>query len=112
VFGAKRLRGARRSLLHEFDIRPPHARRRIDMGWIVVYNVLEMLKWLIVIRAIMSWFVPPNSSNPIVNFIRRVTDWVLRPISDMLPRTGGMDLSPVVGFFAIILLQQVIIRLV
>jgi YggT family protein len=81
------------------------------MAWVLLYNTLELLKWLIVIRAIMSWFVPVHSANPIVNFIRRVTDWVIQPISQMVPRTGGVDLSPIVAFFAIILLQQVVIRL-
>ena len=77
----------------------------------IAYNVLQLLKWLIVIRAIMSWFVSPTSTHPVVAFIRRVTDWIIRPVSEMLPRTGSFDLAPLVAFFIIILFQQILIRL-
>lgn len=81
------------------------------MGWIVLYYMLEALKWLIIIRAVMSWFVSPHSDNPLVNLVRRVTDPILRPISQMVPVMGGMDLSPIVAFFAIVIFQQLIVRL-
>jgi YggT family protein len=79
------------------------------MAWVILYYSLELLKWLIIVRALMSWFVSPGTSNPVVDFLRRITDPILRPLSDMVPRTGGVDLSPLIAFFAIILLQRVII---
>lgn len=79
------------------------------MAWIILYYMLEALKWLIIIRALMSWFVSPGSRNPIVDLVRRITDPILRPISEMVPLTGGIDLSPLVAFFAIILFQRVIV---
>ncbi|MEX2570822.1 MAG: YggT family protein [Gemmatimonadota bacterium] len=81
------------------------------MAWIVLYYILEALKWLIIIRAVMSWFVSPASGNPLVDMIRRVTDPILRPLSGMVPMMGGVDLSPVVAFFAIVLLQQLVISM-
>ena len=44
-------------------------------------------------------------------FVRRVTDPILRPLSEMLPIAGGFDLSPLLAFFAITLLQQLVIRM-
>ena len=82
------------------------------MVWIVVYYTLEAFKWLIIARALMSWFVSPASDNPIVNIVRKLTDPILRPVSEMLPAMAGVDLSPIVAFFAIVLLQQVVIRMV
>jgi YggT family protein len=79
------------------------------VGWLLLYYFLEVLKWLIIARAVMSWFVSPMSRNPAVNFLRRVTDPILRPLSEMLPIAGGVDLSPIIAFFAIILLQRVIV---
>ena len=81
------------------------------MAWIVLYYTLEVFKWLIIVRALMSWFVNPYSDNPLVRLIRKVTDPVLRPVSEMVPVMGGVDLSPIVAFFAIVLLQQVVVRL-
>jgi YggT family protein len=79
---------------------------------LILYYILEALKWLIIIRAVMSWFVSPASDNPIVTLIRRITDPILRPLADMLPLMGGVDLSPILAFFAIILLQQVLVGLI
>lgn len=76
----------------------------------VLYNVLEVLKWLIIARALMSWFVDPRSGNPLVTWIRGVTDAILRPISSLMPNMGGMDLSPIVAILLIYVAQNAIIR--
>jgi YggT family protein len=81
------------------------------MAWSILYYSLELFKWLIIIRAVMSWFVSPYSRNAAAELVRKFTDPILRPISEMIPPTGGFDLSPIVAFFAITLLQQVIVRL-
>jgi YggT family protein len=79
------------------------------MVWVILYYSLELLKWLIIIRALMSWFVAPGANNPVVDFLRRITDPILRPLADMVPNMGGVDLSPLIAFFAIVLLQRVIV---
>jgi YggT family protein len=79
------------------------------MAWVILYYLPELLKWLIIVRALMSWFVSPGSHNPVAELLRRITDPILRPISDMVPAMGGVDLTPLVAFFAIILLQRVVI---
>lgn len=79
---------------------------------VLLYYLLEALKWLVIIRALMSWFVDPRSQNPLVRLIRGITDPILRPMSEMVPDIGGVDLSPLLAFFAIHLVQQVLIRLI
>lgn len=81
------------------------------MVWTLLYIILEVLKWLIIARALMSWFVSPTSSNPIVDAIRRITDPILRPVRDVVPDFGGVDVSPLVAFFGLYLLQQVVVRM-
>lgn len=78
---------------------------------VLLYYLLEILKWLIIARALMSWFVAPGSDNPVVNLIRRVTDPILRPFAEMIPNLGGVDISPLLAFFAIYLLQALLLRL-
>lgn len=82
------------------------------MAWIVLYYLLEALKWLIIIRAVLSWFVAPHSDNPLVRLVQRITDPILRPFSEMVPNFGGVDISPLVAYFAIHLLQTVVMRIV
>lgn len=78
---------------------------------VLLYYLLEILKWLIIARALMSWFVPPNSDNALARLIRRITDPILRPFAEMAPNLGGVDLSPLLAFFAIYLAQMLLIRL-
>lgn len=77
---------------------------------IIIYYALELLKWLIIARALLSWFVPNYSPNPIVQGIRRITDPIMRPFENLVPRAGGIDASPLVAFLAIYLLQMLLVR--
>jgi YggT family protein len=81
------------------------------LGWLVLYYTLEVLKWLVIVRAVLSWFASPDARNPFVEALRRITDPILRPLSSIVPTTGGIDLTPLVAFFLIILLQSFIVRL-
>ncbi|GBD12517.1 hypothetical protein HRbin24_00524 [bacterium HR24] len=54
-------------------------------------------------RAILSWF-PIDPRNPVVSFLHEITEPILAPLRQVLPRIGFLDLSPLV---AIILLQVV-----
>lgn len=75
---------------------------------LIVYYLLELLKWLIIARAISSWVVSPHSRNPAVVFLRKVTDPILEPISAVIPPMGGVDLSAIIAFGMIYLTQALI----
>jgi YggT family protein len=51
--------------------------------------------WIIIARALLSW-VNPDPYNPIVRFLNRITEPVLRQVRYRLPDLGGLDLSPMV----------------
>jgi YggT family protein len=71
--------------------------------------VLLFFMWVVVARAILSW-VSPDPFNPIVRFIHSVTEPVLYPIRTRLPiHFGGLDLSPIVVFLAIIFLRTFLV---
>jgi YggT family protein len=80
------------------------------MGWMLLYYLLELLKWLVVARALASWFVDPSRRHPAVQLLHRITDPVIRPISSALPSMGGVDLSPLIAFFAIHLIQTFVLQ--
>ncbi len=75
-------------------------------GWSVILTLLQILQMLILVRVVMSWVVSPASRNPLVEFVRAVTDPILRPIQSVLPNTGPIDLSPMVALFLIFFLQS------
>jgi len=78
------------------------------LAWLVDY-VLWAYMWIIIIRALLSW-VNPDPYNPIVRFMYRVTEPVLRPIRDRLPTYQmGLDLSPMIAILAIIFIQRFLV---
>jgi len=76
----------------------------------VLDMVLTIYIWIIVIRALISW-VNPDPYNPIVQFLYRATEPVLRPVRRWLPfRNIGIDFSPVVVIAAIIFIQTFVVQ--
>jgi YggT family protein len=69
---------------------------------------LHIYMWVIIIRAVISW-VNPDPSNPIVQFLYRSTEPVLRPVRRYLPMAWGIDFSPLVVILAIIFLDQFLV---
>jgi len=70
-----------------------------------VLNIaLTLYLWIVIISALISW-VSPDPYNPIVQFLYRATEPVLRPVRRALPPMGGIDFSPLVVIFIIYFLQ-------
>lgn len=77
----------------------------------VLDNLLWAYKWVIIIRAFIS-FVNPDPYNPIVRFLYQITDPVLYWIRRNLPVVfGGLDFSPLLVIFGIWCIQLAIPRL-
>ena len=71
----------------------------------ILNTLLEILWWLVIIRALLSW-VNPDPSNPIVRFIERSTEWLLAPFRQLIPTYRiGIDVSPIVVFLFLYFLQ-------
>lgn len=75
---------------------------------VLLYYALELYKWILLARVVASWVVPPTSRHPAVQLLQRLTDPVLRPLQAVLPSAGGIDFSPLVAFFVIVLLQRML----
>ena len=78
---------------------------------IIIYYVLVIFEILIFARSLLSWFPNIDRSNPtvemVVRFIFNVTEPILKPIRDLLPRNSGVDFSPMIVLIIIIVLMQV-----
>lgn len=76
---------------------------------VVLNYVLTLFLWLVIARAVLSW-VNPDPYNPIVRFIHNVTEPVLYRIRAKIPvYFGGIDISPIIVFLAIIFLQKFLV---
>lgn len=70
--------------------------------------VLSAYIWVVIARAVISW-VNPDPYNPIVRFLRQVTDPLLVHIRRYVPIMGGMDLSPMILILIIVFLQSFLV---
>lgn len=77
--------------------------------------VLQLFIWVIIIQAILSWLVAFNVINlqnrfvsAVLNGLDRVLNPLLRPIRNLLPDMGGIDLSPLVLILGIMLVQRLL----
>ena len=79
--------------------------------------LIDLLIWIIIASAVLSWLIAFNVVNPYNQFVRslwelfqRVTEPMLRPIRRLLPDMGGIDVSPVVLILILIFIRVVVIR--
>ncbi|MGE4430561.1 MAG: YggT family protein [Sphingobium sp.] len=78
--------------------------------------LLNVLWWIIIVQAIMSWLIAFNVINTQNDVVRsiwialdRLTQPLYRPIRRLMPDLGALDLSPMVVLLIIIILQQAIL---
>ena len=81
----------------------------------IVDMILQLLVWIIIAQAIISWLVAFNvintSSNgvrTVLNGLERLTAPLYRPIRRILPDFGGIDLSPIVLILAIQVVRKLL----
>ena len=83
----------------------------------VLLQVLSLYMYILIASAIMSWLIAfnvVNTHNQVVavvgDFLYRITEPALRPIRNMLPNLGGIDISPIILLLGIFFIQSVITR--
>src|SRR3546814_11545848 len=81
----------------------------------IITMLLQILIWIIVIQAILSWLVAFNVINVHNQFVRtvlhaleRITEPLLRPIRRFMPDLGGIDFSPMVLILLLIAVQRLL----
>ncbi|MGA9014439.1 MAG: YggT family protein [Acetobacteraceae bacterium] len=87
----------------------------IDIFFQLIYYVVNLFKWAVILSAVFSIlasFGVLDTRKRLVwtigDFLYRVTDPVLRPIRNMLPNFGGIDISP---WVVVVLIQIVVLPL-
>jgi YggT family protein len=81
----------------------------------LVHVVITLYIWVLIAAAVLSWLVAFNVVNPYSPTVRaigeglhRLTEPLLRPIRNVLPNLGGLDVSPVILILALLFLERVI----
>lgn len=69
---------------------------------------LKVLFYAMIISVILSW-VAPTSQSPAAELVNQITEPVLAPFRRIVPNLGGLDISPILAFIVIQLLQSFLI---
>jgi YggT family protein len=90
-------------------------RAMIELLQFISY-LLTVYVYIVIAMAILSWLIAfnvVNTRNQIVHMIAellyRLTEPALRPIRNLLPNMGGIDISPIILFLIILFIQSVIL---
>jgi YggT family protein len=84
--------------------------------FLVIDLALQLYIYILVAAAVLSWLIAFNVVNVrnqfvamVADFLYRITEPALRPIRNLLPNLGGIDISPVILIFIIIFLRYIIL---
>lgn len=82
----------------------------------IVQVLLNVLWWIVMVQAIMSWLLAFNVINlynetvrAIWQALEKITDPIYRPIRRIMPDFGALDLSPMVVLLIIYILSTRVI---
>lgn len=75
----------------------------------VLSLVLKIYFWGLLITVIASW-VAPSSYNPVLILINQILEPAIKPIRKIMPDMGGIDISPIVAFLLIQVLEILVIK--
>ena len=82
----------------------------------VIIFLLDFYWYVVIAAVILSWLIAFNVINTrnqfvamVGEFLYRITEPLLRPIRNLMPNLGGIDISPIVLILLIILIENVIV---
>ncbi len=82
----------------------------MDIGQILLTTsdlFFTLMTFLILGRVILSW-LPQYRYSQVGQFIYSITDPVMRPIQNLIPPLGMIDISPIIAIIALQILQTII----
>jgi YggT family protein len=84
----------------------------------LIRELIWLYIWILIATAVLSWLIAfnvVNTRNDIVrsvaNFLYAVTEPLLRPIRNLLPPMGGLDISMVFLMIGLFFLDKLIVWL-
>ena len=69
----------------------------------LILSIINLYWWVVIAQAVMSWLIAFGIINTYNKFVAqlgevlyRLTEPALRPIRNLLPNLGGIDISPII----------------
>lgn len=74
----------------------------------VLYYALTIFQLILLARVLLSWFPNVDRSNPLIRLVFDLTEPILQPIRNLMPRDMMIDFSPLIVFLVISVLQRLL----
>ncbi|MFM7085645.1 MAG: YggT family protein [Cyanobium sp.] len=75
---------------------------------VVLGQTLSLYLLVLLVRVLLSWFPNLDWSNPVLSGVSAITDPYLNAFRGLIPPIGGLDLSALLAFLALQLLQSLL----
>ena len=86
---------------------------------LAIFELIKLTIWVyiiaLILQAIMSWINPGmyQMQNPMASILHQLTGPIMKPIRNILPRTGMIDFSPmlaIIGLYVLLIIVNGILR--
>ncbi len=77
----------------------------------LLLTIIQFYSLVLLARIVLTWIPNIDRSNVIVQFLFQITDPVLEPIRRALPTTEMIDISPLIVFVVLRILQSVLMQM-
>ena len=82
-------------------------RGAIGVLLLVVRWTFAFLRIALIVRVVASW-LPRLAHSRWVSWSFGATDWMLRPLRRIVPSLGVMDITPIVAYFALVIVEWLV----
>lgn len=82
-------------------------RGAVGVLFLLVRWTFAFLRIALIVRVVMSW-LPRLAHSRWVSWSFGATDWMLRPLRRVVPSLGVMDITPIVAYFALVIVEWLV----
>ena len=87
---------------------PPIANVAIGAVAAIANAILKIYFFALIVMIILSW-VAPNASHPGALLVMQLVEPIMAPVRKVIPPLGMIDLSPIVAFIAISMIDGIVV---
>ena len=75
----------------------------------IIAQTLQIYSFVLIVRVLLTWFPNVDMGNPVLSTVSSITDPYLNAFRGLIPTLGGLDLSAILAFVALSLMQQLLV---
>ena len=75
----------------------------------IIAQTLQIYSFVLIVRVLLTWFPNVDMGNPVLSTVSSITDPYLNAFRGLIPPLGGLDLSAILAFVALSLMQHVLV---